>query len=284
MTNLQQNLEQRDAGLSPVALKRLWLWGPIALGSLIGGVLLLSLALPRGMTIQSDLRRLEDLEVQRQERDLLKRQAQKMARERKLAERQQQDLVRLVTGKGDPATFLATLDLEAEAAKVKLRLFEPVAAAPAAQPPGGGAPPPPGGGAPPPAPPGQAAPGAPGPGGAPGAPGTPAEAEAAAADPLRQAGLRQRSLVLTASGTYPQLLDFLRRMERLEVLVEQKDLTLTQAGIGPDRTPQNPEDPLPTPYVPEVEVKLNITLYNKVPKEPEPEPKTPAPKPAGGPG
>lgn len=277
MTNLQQDLEQRDAGPSPATLKRLWLWGPIALASVIGGLLLLTLGLPRGMAILRDLQRLAELETHRQERDLLRAQARKLAGDRKMAERQQRDLIQLVTGKGDPATFLATLDLEALEANVKLRLFEPVVALPGAQaqPGAGAAPPPPAGGAAPaPAQPGQ--PGQP----APGANGTPAEQ--VPLDPLRAAGLRERSLVLTASGTYPQLLDFLRRMERLEVLVEQRNLTVTQAGIGPERTPRDPDEPLPYPYVPEVEVKMGITLYSKAPKEPQPKP--PPPQPPTPPG
>jgi type IV pilus assembly protein PilO len=261
VTNLQQDIEQRDAGPSPATLKRLWLWAPIGLGGTIAALLLLALALPQGMAIHRDLQRMAELEVQRQERDLLKQQALKLARDLKLAKRQQQDIIRMVTGKGDSATFLATLDLEALAAKVKLRLYEPIAAAAVAKPQAGGGPPPApaGGGAPPPAPP---QPGQPTPAGN-GAP-----AEAVETDPLRQAGLRERHLVLTVSGTYPQILNFLRRMERLEVLVEQKDLQLTLAGVGPERTPRDPEEPLPYPYVPEVEVKLSITLYSKAAKEP----------------
>ena len=75
---------------------------------------------------------------------------------------------------------------------------------------------------------------------------------------MGKAGLRERSLVLVASGTYPQLLNFLRRMESLEVLVEQKDLTLT--------VQQSKNDPRPSelpPAIPTVEVRLALTLWSK---------------------
>jgi hypothetical protein len=81
---------------------------------------------------------------------------------------------------------------------------------------------------------------------------------------MRQAGLRERPLVLTATGSYPRLLDFLRRMEALDVLVEQKGLTLTVAGSDPGTAGSANEVP---PLNAEVEVNLALTLWTKEPKQ-----------------
>ncbi len=81
---------------------------------------------------------------------------------------------------------------------------------------------------------------------------------------MEQAGLRERPLLLSARGTYPNLLAFLRRMELLEVLVEQKDLTLTV--VPPEKVGGATPDGLPL-RTPKVEVKLALTLWSKKPRE-----------------
>ncbi len=81
---------------------------------------------------------------------------------------------------------------------------------------------------------------------------------------MEQAGLRERPLLLSARGTYPKLLAFLRRVELLEVLVEQKDLTLTV--VPPEAGGAANTDGLPV-RTPKVEVKLGLTLWSKTPKE-----------------
>lgn len=243
MTNLQQAREQQVGELGPGTLKRLWLWTPIAVAGALSALLLLALALPQGLEIVRILNRLKVLEQERQELKVLKIEAQKIEQDRTQAQRQGRQLIQLVTGKGDLATFLATLDLEARQSQVSLQLYEPVL--PGVTPAGGGRPP--GAPQPPPASPPPA-------GGAPSAPG----AKPPPADVMGKAGLRERSLVLVASGTYPQLLNFLRRMELLEVLVEQKDLTLT--------VQQSKNDPRPSELplaIPTVEVRLALTLWSK---------------------
>jgi type IV pilus assembly protein PilO len=87
---------------------------------------------------------------------------------------------------------------------------------------------------------------------------------------MAQAGLRKRSLLLSARGTYPQLLAFLRRMELLDVLVEQSNLSVAVAGAVPGRPTTNNKE-LP-PVVPKVEAKLALTLYSKEEKKAEPPP------------
>jgi type IV pilus assembly protein PilO len=243
MINLQQAQGQQGGDLGPGTLKRLWLWTPIAAAGALSALLLLALALPQSLELVRALNRLKVLEQERQELEVLKIETQRTQNDRKQAQRQGEQLIQLVTGKGDLATFLATLDLEAKQSAVTLELYEPVL--PGVTPAGGGRPP--GAAQPPPAspPPG---------GGDPSAP----RAKQPAPDVLGKAGLKERSLVLVASGTYPQLLNFLRRMELLEVLVEQKDLTLT--------VQQSKNDPRPSELplaIPTVEVRLALTLWSK---------------------
>jgi hypothetical protein len=75
---------------------------------------------------------------------------------------------------------------------------------------------------------------------------------------MAKAGPRETSLVLVAKGTYPQLLDFLRRVEALDALVEQKDLTLTveelQASVPSSQMPGS---------TPIVNLRLSLTLWSK---------------------
>lgn len=247
MTNLQPKRGKGEGGeLAPATLKRFWLWTPIVAGGGLSALLLLALAVPQGMEIARVLQHLNDLEQNRQEIEVLELQSSQTRQDRKKAKRQAEQLVRLVTGKGDLATFLATLDLEASQSGVKLELYEPVPPLPAAAgapgttpgttpPPPAASPPPAQGGAPPAA------------GGAPAVP-----------DAMAKAGLHERTLLLVASGNYPQLLAFLRRMELLDVLVEQKNLTV----IAPESQPGYTTTDLP-PDIPLVEVRLGLTLWSK---------------------
>ena len=254
MTNLQTAREKRDAGLSAAVLRRLWVWSPIVAGGLVAVVVLGSFAVPRWLEIGKDQERLRELEQKEQEALLLQVQVKKAEADRRKAEKQRQTLIQLLTGSGDPATFLATLDLEARQTGVRLQLFEPTPppapapSTPGAPPPAGGAPPP--AGAPPPPP--QL-----GPDGKPLPPPPP--------DPLVQAGLVRRDVLLSARGTYLQLLAFLRRMELLDVLVEPSNLALALSGDLPDGTPVNKQEL--EPAVPEVEVKLSLAFYESKGKD-----------------
>ncbi|MEB3194425.1 MAG: hypothetical protein VKO19_04795, partial [Cyanobacteriota bacterium] len=150
MTNLQSAQEKRDAGLSATVLRRLWFWSPIAAGGLVAAVVLASLAVPRWLEISKDQERLRELEQKQQEALLLRVQAKKAVEERQKAQMQRKTLIQLLTGTGDPATFLATLDLEARQTGVRLQLYEPTPppappgtpGTPGAPPAAAGAPPP----------------------------------------------------------------------------------------------------------------------------------------------
>jgi type IV pilus assembly protein PilO len=264
MTNLQEAKDNQDGAFTPAMLRRLWFWAPIAAGGVLSALLLSAVALPQWLGISKDQQRLSELEAFRQQAELLKLQNLKLAKDRREALDQQEQIIRLVAGSGDPSTFLATLDLEARQAGVELQLYEPTAAV-ATTP---GAPGAPGAPATAGAPGAPAAPGAPGAPGAPPAVGPDGKPLPPPPDPMAQAGLKKRSLLLSARGTYPQLLAFLRRMELLDVLVEQSNLTVAVAGAVPGRPTAN-DNELP-PVVPMVEAKLALTLYSKEEKKVEP--------------
>jgi len=98
-------------------------------------------------------------------------------------------------------------------------------------------------------------------------------AKAQAGGPILVPGLERSGLLLSASGRYPALLDFLRRLERRNVLVVQSDLSLTtDAARQGDSTPLKPRST--------VQMKLNISLYAK----PAPGQAVPAPDQARGRG
>jgi hypothetical protein len=264
MINLNQAANRASGDLGPTALKRLWLWAPIAAGGTLALALMLAAGLPQVLEISRLLNHIKELEQQREQIDLLKLQSVKNKADSQLIRRQGEQLVRLVTGKGDLATVLATLDLEASQSRVQLQLYEPLAAGGKGNAgPGRRTPPPP--------------PAPPAPGG-----GTllPPAVKLPVVVPMAKAGLREHSLVLVARGTYPQLLDFLRRMEALDALVEQKDLTLTveelQASVPSTKRLGS---------TPIVDLRLSLTLWSKEgeaqPGQPRPQTAPPSPVPPG---
>jgi len=92
-------------------------------------------------------------------------------------------------------------------------------------------------------------------------------------------GLERQTVLLAAKGSFPQVLDFLRRMERLNLLVVQSDLQLVLDDLKngalatpvPDGAPPGPQGPQPAqgkqPVLPngptEVVLKLNVSLYGR---------------------
>jgi Tfp pilus assembly protein PilO len=200
------------AALSEQQLRRLWLGLPIAAFGLVATLLAATVLLPLLLNLRSELARAQRLE---RLQDQLKQVNNSLARSQavlKQANTQTSKLRNLLVGGGDRGTVLATLDNDAKATDVRLTLYEQnvLAVAPGATPAKPGAP---GSGAKPIPPAGTAAP----------APGTPAAAAAlvAAAD-----GVVETPLLLSVQGSFPQILAFLQRLERLQVLVKQQELSL----------------------------------------------------------
>jgi type IV pilus assembly protein PilO len=88
-----------------------------------------------------------------------------------------------------------------------------------------------------------------------------------ASDPLEVDGMQRISLELAARGSYPQLLEFLRQLEALNVLVVQTDLQLNlEAAAGNAPAATGPAALLPRPVV----LNMLLGLYNKNPQASKP--------------
>ena len=224
MTNLQQGA----GGVSGALLRRFWVGLPIAAGGLLALLLTAFVLLPQWLALQRDIKRQADLEDLRSELALMRAQLNTSETSMEKAQAQQAKLFEIVTGNGDLSTFMAMVDREARLAGVQLDLFEPQL---------GGGPAPVGpGGKPAPAPPPAAPPAA-----AAAKPGA-APAQPAAGGVVEIPGLKRQSILVSARGPFPALLDFLRRLEKLNVLVVQSDLRLLMEeskpaqGVAPTQT------------------------------------------------
>lgn len=211
----------------PITRERLLLWGPALLGGLLAAVAGGLLLLPQVQRLQLVQQQVEDLKAQQQRLPLLRRQLTVLSERHSQAQQRQRQLLELIQGSGELRTFLAQLNREARASGVQLEGYEPISAAPVSP-----APAAPGRALAAPAaqaataPAGAAAPGLP-----PRAPGVPGlAAPPSPVDPLQDPGLRKNSLLLRARGHGPQLQQFLRRLERLGLLVVQSDLSLKLEG------------------------------------------------------
>lgn len=192
---------------------------PALLGALVAAALTGAVLLPRWQQVQRDQQLLEQLEAQRQRLPLLRRQLDTLEQQRAEAELRNAQIISLIAGSGDLNTFLAQLSEQAASSGVQLDGYEPIAAAP----------PPKGGGkektpAPPP-------------------------------DPLLAPGLTKTAVLLTARGSGPQLLEFLRRLERLSLLVVQSDLSLKAGTATKDKDGR--------PQLEPTQLRLNLGLYAK---------------------
>lgn len=236
MTNLQQG----SSRLPVSTLRLIWLTLPAAVLGGLGLVIVLAGLLPLWAALQRDSQRLQELEQLRDQVALMRGQLVATQENTEAAMASKAKIERLITGNGDLSTFVAMLDREAKSSAVQLTLFEPTQAAPAP------------GAAPPAAPPAAAPP-----------PGTPPAAGAPPADPLALQGLTQRTLLVSARGSFPSLLAFLRRLEALNVLVVQSDLNLSLPDAGPTQPGQRTASN-------DVVMKLTLGLYSRSPAPAKP--------------
>ncbi|MBW0181831.1 MAG: hypothetical protein KXJ50_12245 [Vulcanococcus sp.] len=168
----------------------------------------------------------EQLAEQRQRLPLLRTQLLKLRDNVDQAEQRRSQILGLIAGSGEINTFMAQLSAEAQRTGVILDGYEPITTAP------------------------------------------PPEAEsnrsnarqnkdkapALPPDPLLAPGLQKTSLLLTARGTGPQLLAFLRGLEKLSLLVVQSDLSLkheTKDAAKPGEAAVNT-----------TQLRLNLSLYS----------------------
>jgi len=244
MTNLQEGGSQ----LSGVWLRRFWLGLPIAVGGLLAFLVLATAVLPQWLALQRDMKRFAELEALRDQVARSRMQLQALDTAEEKTQALQAKLFEIVSGNGDLSTFMAMVDREAKLAGVQLDLFQPQPLTTPAKP---GAPGAAGGAAAPGAATGQAAAGAPA-----GQPGQPGQPPTTGNSEIK--GLRATTILLNARGPYPALVNFLHRIELLNVLVVQSDLVLQAAnktdGSAPG-SPQSREQP--------VLMKLQLKLYGR---------------------
>jgi len=229
-------------------LERAAFWLPLSVGTLVAALVGGALVAPQWRQWQEGQARLATLRASEAQVPLLRRQVAVQLEQQARAEHHQELLVQLIGGTGDLATVLAQVDRVAGLTGVQLDLYEPQGAAPEATAKAGAgaqdkpAPPPP--------------------------------------DPLAVEGLERQTVLLAAKGSFPQVLDFLRRLERLNLLVVQSDLQLAledpkngaPATPAPAAAPPGPQAPQPVqgkqPALPpngptQVVLKLNVSLYGR---------------------
>jgi type IV pilus assembly protein PilO len=204
-------------------IKREWLLLgiPAVAGALVSLGCAAVLLWPAWQRLQSDQRELEQLAEQRQRLPLLRAQLLKLSDTVDQAEQRRRQILGLIAGSGEINTFMAQLSAEAQRTGVALDGYEPITtAAPAAK-------------------------------AKPAAGKDKDKTPAPPADPLLAPGLQKTSLLLTARGSGPQLLAFLRALEKLSLLVVQSDLSLkheaTEAAANT------------------TELRVNLSLYGNAP-------------------
>jgi type IV pilus assembly protein PilO len=192
MSNLQEAANRQQQ----LVQQRLLLGLPIAAGGLLAVAVTAVITVPQWLGLQSNSAKLQQLEALQQQIPLLRAQLAKSSADQEQAERKQRQVLQLIEGSGEFATFLAQLDQEATRTGVRLEMFEPVTIASAAAP-------------------------APARGG-----NQPAAAPPPPKEPLQAAGLTAQRVLLTARGSYPSVLSFMRSVEKLNLLVVASNFSL----------------------------------------------------------
>lgn len=203
MTNFQ--------GAQPSRLSReqVLVGGPALLGGLAALALTALGLVSLWQGLQAEQQRWQGLQADRERLPLLHRQLVSLEQRRQRAEAHNRQIIGLIAGSGELTTLLALLSTEAAAAGVVLDRYEPVT---------------------PPSASGTDVKAAP-------------KAVKPATDPLLAPGFTKTTVLLTARGGGAQLVQFLRRLERLSPLVVQSNLAV-KAGSP-------------------AELRLNLSLYGE---------------------
>jgi len=231
MTNLSPD---RPAWRAQITRERVLLLAPALLGCALAGGAFLLMGLPMLGRIQEQQQRLGELESKGNSLPLLEGQLKSIQASLAELEQQQALLVDLVAGRGSMETFLAQLSREAAATGVAIKLYEPVPVPMADSEVSGVQ-----------SPSGSDAQDDSGPRGAAGA--------------LQARGYDKSSVLLQVDGPYVGLLQFLRRMEQLELLVQPIDLELT--ALDPQE-PAGDEQAAPI-APPRTRLKLTLNFFDK---------------------
>ena len=219
MTNLQAPAGEEPALAGSRLSPRQLLLLPLALGGVVALALLGGWVIPQLQKLNEANQRQAQTQATAAGIPLLRQQLDQTITATQRAELQQARLLALIAGSGDLATFLTQVDRQAQRHGVQLDVLQP------AKP--------------------QAVSGEP-------TPAAPAEPP----DPLAGAGLQATQMQLKAVGTYPNLLGFIRAMERLSLLVRQSGFTLQQVGPTAGQAPAAAPAPAPTAMT------FTLTLYS----------------------
>ena len=257
MTNLQA--QEPLTRLQSFFTRERVLWGVPAL---VGGLAALGiggfLALPSWQKLQDDRAQVSRLTALLQQVPQLKNRIERAQLRHSTAQVLQSKLLSVIAGSGDISTFMAQIGAEASRSGVQLDSYEPNQTAAPAQP------------GPTPIP-------IPTPIPTPIKPASPPEAQKASEppDPLLAPGLQKTSLLITAHGSAPNVLTFLRRLESLSLLVVQSDLSLKQqpSASPTGTTPASAAIPAASSTT---TLKLTLTLYSKQAPVSSQTPSTPA--------
>ena len=248
MTNFQAAPPAR------VSRELILLWTPVALGGVVAIAAAALLLVPAVQQLTSNQQELADLKEQEARIPLLRQQLTQQQEALEEAQQGEKQILQLIAGSGDISTFMAQLSREARSSGVQLDSYEPVAA-PVTTPPAGQKPP------------------------AASATPNPQQPQPAAApgDPLVAPGLQKTSVLITAKGSGPQLQDFLRRLERLSLLVAQSDLSLKTEVAQATEAGKTAVSGLTT-------LKLTLSVYSKASAAaPSPAPEAPSQSPPAAP-
>ena len=200
---------------------------PLLIGALIGAGLFAIAGLPHWLASGERTRRITELKVQQQSLPLIEARA-KQEQQKLVAAQQQQDLVvTLVAGRGQIKTFLTQLSRTATETGVMVERYEPAAAAPGVT-----------------DPPEQ------------GSKNQDEDGEGKAKAPPEMRGYEKTAVLLQVRGPYVGVLQFLRAMEKLELLVQPSDLELKAVPpeTNADGAPAGP---------PLTELKLRLSFFDK---------------------
>ena len=227
MTNLSP---EQPGWRRRITRERILVVVPSLLGLLLAGGLFAAVGLPMRGRLEEQRQRLAELETKRGSIPSLEVRLEESDADLVGEEQKQSVLVNLLAGRGQIRTFLALLSRESAASGVVISRYEPIAAAPPAPEPTA-------------------------------SPGQNTKASPAARDPMTALGYKKSSMLLQVEGPYPGLLQFLRRMERLELLVQPSDLSLKALDTAAS-TPANQEQKA----LPQTRLKLTLSFFDQVVK------------------
>jgi type IV pilus assembly protein PilO len=234
LTNLSPD---RPAWRQRITRERVLVAVPTVLGLMLAAGLFTLIGWPALDRLDQQRQRIAELESKRDSLPLLD--AQLKQSNKALAELMQQQalLVDLVAGRGEIQTFLAQLSRLSAASGVVINRYEPVPPSPVT---------------------------------ASNRRSTktrqrkPAESATASNDPLQALGYEKSSVLLQVEGPYQGLLQFLRRMELLELLVQPSDLELNALDAP---SPAAAEDQSVTTGPPLTRLKLRLTFFDQASKD-----------------